>query len=233
MARIMVVDDDSHILKYCDSILGSCGHEVVACSEAYQALEMLATHNVSLLIADVVMPKMNGFKLLEAVKRYPHFNAPILMLTGRRSQQDVQTAVELGATDYIIKPLDRDILLAKIDSVLGHDAPVPEVRFAHGSANAQADVVLPIAIQSVTEMGMVVQMPTYVDRNVRLTVNTDLFSDIGIQCPLLRTAACKPVAGDGPLRYEVFVSFIGLDENAMQKIRRWIHSRTSSLRKAG
>lgn len=229
----MIVDDDPMILKYCDAILSAQGHEVITCTNGDNALDILQTHNLSLLIVDVVMPMMNGFELLKRVKMMRHIDAPVLMLTGRRSPKDVQTALELGALDYIIKPVDKDVLLSKLNFALGKHAPPVEVKFATGIANFETEIILPSRIMNVSEMGMMVQTSTYIDRNLRLKLATALFEEIGMQCPPLRTGICRPISADAVFRYEVFVSFIGLDEPAMQKIRRWITAQTLSLRKTG
>jgi DNA-binding response OmpR family regulator len=232
MARIMIIDDDFDILRYCDSILSVKGHEVITRTSPKQALETLNHHNVDLLVVDVVMPEMSGFDVLKTVRDIPHFHAPILMLTGRSAAKDVQTALELGATDYMVKPFDRDVFFAKIQSILGTHATGAEVKFASGSTKAKAEVTFPCLIDSVTEMGLTLRTLTYVDRNLRLKINSDVFDEIGISCPPLRAVTCKPLEEDKEYHYEVFISFIGLDEASMRKIRRWVSARTIQARKA-
>lgn len=231
MSRIMIVDDDPAILKYCDAILSANGHEAVLCQDPYKAVEILTTHQVDLLVVDVVMPVMSGLNLLKTIKNFKHLRMPILMLTGKTSPADVKAALEVGATDYMCKPFDKDVFMAKVNSLLVHQQPAPEVSFATGSANAAAEVSFKAIVSTVTEMGMTMKTVGYVDRNLRIKVVSNLFRDIGIEPPPLRAVSCKPVDKDPEFNYEVFVSFVGLDELAMRKIRRWIATRALAARK--
>jgi DNA-binding response OmpR family regulator len=232
VSRIMIIDDDFDILRYADSILAAKGHEVVVSSDPRKALDTLASHNVDLLVVDIVMPECTGFDVLRAVKKFKHLQCPILMLTGKSAREDVRTALSLGATDYMVKPFDRDVFLSKVESILGMQASSPEVKFAAGSPNANAEVTFPALITGITEMGCTMRTLSYVDRNVRIKIATTLFKEIGIDCPALRAVSCRPLDDDADYHYEVFVSFIGLDELSMKKIRRWIAGSAILKRKA-
>jgi DNA-binding response OmpR family regulator len=232
MSRILIVDDDSDVLSFCDAALGAQGHEAVTCSNPRKALATLADHGVDLLVVDVVMPGFNGFDFLRECRRGNRLHAPVLILTGRRSPSDIQTALELGATDYMVKPFDKDVFLKKVESILGLRAAAPDVRFASGAANSKGVLSLPILVSKVTEMGVTLRTTSWVDRKQQLTLSSDLFDEIGIAPPPLRVASCTPIEDDTEYHYEVFLSFIGLDETAMRKIRRWIASRAILTRKA-
>ncbi|MGE4234406.1 MAG: PleD family two-component system response regulator [Bacteriovoracia bacterium] len=231
MSRILILDDDPDILKFCEGLLVKQGHEVLTSTYPSEALQILSTHNVDLLILDVVMPPISGFDVLRSVRSIEHFNAPVLMLTRRKSPEDVKTAMNLGAVDYMIKPIDADIFISKVGSIIGKKNKSPEVKFAIGPANLEATLSLPAVITSVTEMGVRLRTTTYIDRNIRLVLNSTLFKEIGIDTPLLRAGGCQPIENDPKYRYETFISFIGLDDVAMQKIRRWINSKAISLNK--
>jgi DNA-binding response OmpR family regulator len=228
----MIIDDDFDILRYADSILGSKGHEVIVNSDPRKALDTLASHNVDLLVVDIVMPECSGFDVLRAVKKLKHLHCPILMLTGKSAREDVRMALSLGATDYMVKPFDRDVFLSKVESIVGMQASAPEVKFAAASPNSHAEVTVPALITGITEMGFTMRTLSYVDRNVRLKTATTLFKEVGIECPPLRAVSCRPLDDDAEYHYEVFVSFIGLDEFSMKKIRRWIAGSAIQKRKA-
>ena len=234
MSRILVLDDDSDILKYCDQVLRTSGHEVLTCSDAYTAVSLLEKHNVDLLVVDVVMPQVDGFAFLRTIKKIKANMPPVLMLTGRKSPQDIKTALELGATDYMVKPFDKDVFTAKVESILGKQPEAKQITFAEGTVQAKAELILESTVLGITEMGLKLRSPTAVVRNTRMKVNASIFKEIGIETPTLRAATCTPhenETGEG-VYFEIFVSFIGLDEFSMQKIRRWISNRTIALKKA-
>ncbi|MEW6056177.1 MAG: response regulator [Bdellovibrionota bacterium] len=231
MSRIMVIDDDHDILRYCDTVLSAQGHEVVLRSDAQLAIDTLKNHAVDLLIVDVVMPLMSGYDFLKEIRRQKLSQAPVLMLTRKNTPKDVTLALELGATDYMVKPFDRDVFSSKIESILGSTKTSPEVKFAAGSTASKAILSVPAMVVGITEMGLTLRTLNYVERNVRIGIDSQVFQEIGIVCPALRTVSCRPIEGDSEYQYEVFVSFVGLDEAAMKKIRRWISGRAISMRK--
>ncbi|MBI2606432.1 MAG: response regulator [Deltaproteobacteria bacterium] len=233
MSRIMIVDDDFDTLRYCEGLLAPQGNEILIHTDAHRALKVLEQHPVDLLIVDIVMPAMSGFDFIHAVKKLEQFNAPILMLTGRSAPKDVLTALELGATDYLVKPIDKDLFVGKIASIIGARPRTPEVRFAQGATDVSAEIAIPARITAVSEMGLTMRTRHYLDRNVHTKVDSPLFEEIGIAKPQLRAVHSKPVENDAHYRYEVFVSFIGLDQLSMQRIRRWIINRAIATRKAG
>jgi len=236
----MVVDDDNDILKFCDTLLAARGYESVTCSSALRAIELLRSHPVDLIVVDIVMPIMDGFDLLKELKRMPQFRAPILVLTGRNATEDVRRAISLGALDYMIKPFDKDVFLAKVESLIGRASRSSlhgpeathhsEVQFAGGSTHAAASVIIPCIVSSVSEVGLVLRSKTYLDRNLKIKIQSPVFSEIGIEPPFLRTSLCRSI-NDAEYDYEIAVSFIGLDEIAMRKIRRWITARAIAKRK--
>jgi CheY-like chemotaxis protein len=234
MSRVLVIDDDVDILKYCLAVLGPSGHEVLTVSDAQSALNLLQSHSVDLLIVDVMMPVATGFDLLQSVKRIKDFKAKILMLTARRKPSDVMKALELGATDYVCKPLDKDILVSKVQTILGKLPDTPKVKFAVGSAQSSADVRFATRVETLTEMGITIRTPSALGVNLRIKIETPIFNEMQIEPPLLRVASCVEVKvpeSEIPY-YEVFVSFIGLEESVMKKIRQWITQRSIALRKS-
>ena len=233
MSRILIVDDDYDTLRYCEGILAPKGHEVLITSEPAKALKMLETHTVDLVIVDIVMPNITGFDFLKALKKIEKFKAPILMLTGRSAPKDVLTSLELGATDYLVKPIDHELLNAKVDTILGKNSSNKEIQFAQGSAHYEAQLNVSAVVTSISEMGVRLHTASYMERNTRTNIETPLFEEIGIAAGTpLRTVSCKPIENDSQHRYEVFLSFIGLDEASMQKIRRWVYNRSVAVKRA-
>lgn len=235
MSRILIVDDDSDILRFSEVLLSSQGHEAVTCTNGLRALEILHAHPVDLIVIDIVMPMMDGFDLLKEIKKLSNVRAPILMLTGRNAVKDVQRAISLGATDYMIKPFDKDIFLAKIAMLLGKQSvsnkPNSQINFAQAAAHARAEIILNGIVTSVSEMGLVLRTNTYLDRNLRVRIQSSIFKEIEIEPPFLRTTLCRVLTDDREFGFEIHVSFVGLDETAMRKIRRWLTARAIAARK--
>jgi DNA-binding response OmpR family regulator len=112
---ILVVDDDAEILNAMKMILESAGYIVAAANCGQQAIEVLESQPVRLILADVAMPGMNGYQLLEHIRQNRHWvPIPYLFLSARSLDSDIRYGKELGADDYLLKPISAPDLLAAV-----------------------------------------------------------------------------------------------------------------------
>ena len=120
MAKILVVDDNDSTQKLVNSILYSRGHMTVQSLEPRDAMEKLKGEHYDLVISDIMMPGgITGFDFVKTLRSQPQFaSIPIIMVTGRRERKDIEKALEVGADAYVVKPVDPEILVAKVNSLL-------------------------------------------------------------------------------------------------------------------
>jgi DNA-binding response OmpR family regulator len=120
-ATLLVVDDDVLLRKTLINTLADAGYDVLQAGNGHQALSILATESVDLIIADVSMPGMNGYQLLAETRKEPHLVAiPFLFMSARTMDSDVRYALELGADHYLRKPVNMEDLLAMVRGRLRH-----------------------------------------------------------------------------------------------------------------
>ena len=115
------MDDCNVILKTLKNMLDNEAYDVHPFSSGKRALQFLAQKDQTpdLIILDIEMPEMNGYVMLERIKKMEHLeNVPIIFLTANGEKKEVVKAVTGGANDYVVKPLDKDILTKKIKSLL-------------------------------------------------------------------------------------------------------------------
>jgi DNA-binding response OmpR family regulator len=119
MSRILVVEDEMHIARGLRFNLEAEGHAVELMGSGEEALErLLGKHEqYDLLVLDVMLPGKNGFAVASELRRARHY-IPLLMLTARGRPEDVLQGFESGADDYLPKPFNLDILIARIASLL-------------------------------------------------------------------------------------------------------------------
>jgi DNA-binding response OmpR family regulator len=113
---ILSADDDPQLLRLVTRNLQLDGYEVLAASDGQQALELIEAHMPNLILLDVMMPKVDGFEVLEKVREFT--GTPVIMLTARGQDQDKIRGLDLGADDYLTKPFSVDELLARVRAVL-------------------------------------------------------------------------------------------------------------------
>jgi len=120
MACILTVDDSLSIRKMLSLTLGSAGFDVVQAVDGLDALEMANQHNFDVAVVDVNMPRMDGYELVQKLRQDERFRfKPILILTTESSKESKMKGREAGATGWIVKPFDPQVLLATIDKILG------------------------------------------------------------------------------------------------------------------
>jgi DNA-binding NtrC family response regulator len=118
-ATILVVDDEKNIRRTLRMVLEGSGFNTLEASSAEQCLETLETNEVDLLILDVRLPKMSGIEALEKIRNGPDTRKlPVLMVSGHASVAEAVQAVQLGATDFFEKPLDRERILVTVRNAL-------------------------------------------------------------------------------------------------------------------
>ncbi len=120
MTNILVAEDEPQTAQLIEFKLKQQGYAVTIVSNGEQALKMLSVNPPSLLILDGMMPVMDGFEVLRRVREDQATRAiPVIMLTAKSREKDVVTGLELGASDYIVKPFSPAELVARIKKVLG------------------------------------------------------------------------------------------------------------------
>ncbi|MEH3089765.1 MAG: response regulator transcription factor [Microbacterium arborescens] len=117
MTRILLVDDEPHIIALLEKALRGEGWETVAAEDGETALEIAASDDVDLVVLDVGLPGMDGFDVLRRI-RAAGSAVPVIMLTARSGTSDTVEALDAGASDYVPKPFVVAELLARIRSRL-------------------------------------------------------------------------------------------------------------------
>lgn len=119
MSRILVVEDESHIAEGLRFNLEAEGHSVEISKDGEDALDRMVVKNqpFDLVLLDVMLPGKDGFTVAHELRRRQNF-APILMLTARGRPEDVLQGFESGADDYLPKPFNLDILVARVGGLL-------------------------------------------------------------------------------------------------------------------
>ncbi len=111
--HLLLVDDSISVRKVVAKMLTRAGYRVSTAADGLEALELLRGTSFDALLSDLEMPRMNGYELIEEVRRKPDLaELPLLVMTTRAGEKHMRLAFELGATDYLTKPVDETKLLS-------------------------------------------------------------------------------------------------------------------------
>ena len=117
MFKILVVEDDPHLRQLMSVFLIRSGFEVMRAQDGEEALSVMESAMPDLVVCDIMMPKMDGFSLTRDLRRaYPEL--PILMVTAREALEDKRAAFSVGTDDYMVKPIELDELLLRVNALL-------------------------------------------------------------------------------------------------------------------
>jgi two-component system alkaline phosphatase synthesis response regulator PhoP len=118
--RILVVDDEIYIVHILDFSLGMEGYEVITALDGEEALEKATESKPDLIVLDIMMPKMDGYETCKALKADDRTkDIPIILLSAKGRNVDMQTGYDVGADEYITKPFSPRKLVERINSILG------------------------------------------------------------------------------------------------------------------
>ena len=148
MIDILIVEDNKELLTLLTDFLRADGYAVSVADNGEKALSLYEKYGARLVLLDINLPGIDGFAVCERIRK--NGNTPIIMLTARVSKEDKLNGLILGADDYLEKPYDIDILLAKIKGIFKR-------RFAEDKIT-EGSITLNIETQTVTKDDRAVEM---------------------------------------------------------------------------
>lgn len=117
--KILIVEDEESLLKLATILITSQGHEVIAVSSGIKALDALAREHVDLVLLDVMLPELDGFEVCRRIKEAPETKSiPVVMLTAKKNQVDLDLGDEVGADWYITKPFKSANVIETVERFL-------------------------------------------------------------------------------------------------------------------
>jgi len=119
MSRILVAEDDAHIAEMIAFTLSRAGHAVVHAADGGQAVLALEEAHFDLVLLDLMMPVMSGLEILRGLKAdRRRMGIPVMILSARSRQQDIQAGRAAGAIDYLTKPFSLSELVVRVEQAL-------------------------------------------------------------------------------------------------------------------
>lgn len=148
MVDILIVEDNKELLQLLTDFLRADGYTVSTAENGEKALSLFEKYGARLVLLDINLPGIDGFAVCDVIRK--NGNTPVIILTARVSKEDKLNGLILGADDYIEKPYDIDILLAKIKGIFKR-------RFAEDKIT-EGDLTLNLVTQTVTKNDKIIDM---------------------------------------------------------------------------
>lgn len=157
MARhILIVDDDALLRRSLAYNLDRAGYRATTAASAELALPQALTDPPDLVLLDIGLPGMDGLDALRRLRR--ELDVPVIFLTARRRELDQVVGLEMGADDYVTKPFDLDVLLARIKAVLRRVSPPERLSPVPATLLVAGDLAIDLAAHTVAVGGVPVDL---------------------------------------------------------------------------
>ena len=125
MAKVLVIDDDPFIVRLIRAKIEQLGHEVITAADGEDGITAALQADPDLVLLDLMMPRVNGLEVCHALReKETTRHIPIVMLTGKGQEQDVEQGFAAGATEYLVKPFSPRELQARVRALIGQTAQV-------------------------------------------------------------------------------------------------------------
>ena len=138
MFHIMVVEDDTELRDLFCAVLTERGYQTLPAADGLEALDILEHSYVDLIISDIMMPKLDGFTLTEQL-RNANYDMPILIITALDGLEDKRRGFRAGTDDYMVKPIDVNEMVWRVEALLRRSQIYSECRITIGSTVLDCD----------------------------------------------------------------------------------------------
>lgn len=140
MFQILVVEDDKNAARLMQAVLKHAGYEVLHAENGVDALELMDTQHIDLIILDIMMPEMDGYEFTKQL-RSCKVNTPILMVTAKQLPEDKCKGFIVGTDDYMVKPVNEEEMLLRIKALLRRAQIVNERKLHIGKVTLNYDAL--------------------------------------------------------------------------------------------
>ena len=138
MERILIAEDDADLLKLFQTVLKKEGYEVIPVEDGVQALRYLNREYVDMIISDIMMPNMDGYELIRVLRNAGQ-KTPILLITAKEGFDDMRMGFSLGTDDYMVKPVNMNELVLRVQALIRRSRMQSERRQTFGSMTMEMD----------------------------------------------------------------------------------------------
>lgn len=140
MFNILVAEDNTDMRELFCTVLSNSGYNCIPASDGEQALDLMDEYYIDLIVADIMMPKMDGYELIKSL-RDAEYNLPILIVTAKDQFYDMEKGFLSGADDYMIKPINVKELVLRVEALLRRAKISSEKKITVGSTILDYDAL--------------------------------------------------------------------------------------------
>lgn len=213
---ILVVDDNPSDLVLSSFHVEKAGFIPIQANDAFSALDQIDEYDFKMMIVDLQMPKMSGIELIKRIRNIKQFkNTPIMVTSARQEAKDVKLAVQVGANDYLVKPLDSQIFEEKFQNLVGETDEWTEYTLGIDQETCAGFYKKMLIAQSISEVGATLLSDDLWPTGRTFEMGLNILVAQGVPTVMARVASSQAIGN----KFILKVSFVGLTEETRKKIR--------------
>lgn len=226
---VLTIDDNPDFNKILEAILMKNKFKVVTTTNAERFLDTLKRTSPSICLVDLNLDKTTGegFQLIKAIRNKRGFEIPLLVLSRRSSNEDISYALQVGATDYIQKPIDEAILLSKISFALNlyQDESTKFTFKKVPESLASCNITSEFEIQNIDELGITIISKSLISKGTKVEISGELIDNVTGKSNTTETFyVSKNWLEDDA--YHMYLDFDSGDTELLSNVRRWLVENT-------
>lgn len=220
--KILIVEDSRNDAMVESYLVEQAGFVAVTAVDGYTALKRLADQTFEVILIDLTMPEMSGLDLLKHIRSVPRLMfTPVMVVSGRNEIGDVTAAIQLGANDYLVKPVDPEVFQNKLDHLLGaKQKDWYEYTVDDNPSETQVSVDAGFFLVSLNEVQFTLSSPFPVPLEQKFVMSNSLLKKIGMDKVVGKVIRCE----ERGTRFFVSFTYMGITEEARTRIRIFCRS---------
>lgn len=140
MFKILIAEDDAQLRQLFQKVLKKQGYEVLCASDGQEALDLVGTEYIDLIITDIMMPVMNGYEFISEL-RAAEIQIPVLMITAKSDFDDMRQGFVAGSDDYMVKPVNVNEMVLRVGALLRRAQIMSEHKMTIGTTELNYDTL--------------------------------------------------------------------------------------------
>lgn len=218
MKNILIIDDNPSDSLIAQRVCENLGFTADTASEGFTGLDLCSSRRYNLIIVDLQMPQMSGLQLLNRLKHQNiSLQTPVLIMSARSQESDIKRTLLLGASDYIVKPIDPMIFKNKVQK-LTEESEADWTYYDVPPQLQKAKIQVDVQLVKISEVGIVVQsnLPIKASESAEFAeFYSELLNEFELSNVVVKWAACVPKDKN----YLIHYKFVGLKESQLKRLR--------------
>ena len=220
---VLALDDDDFFRKMMEKVLYRLGFTVKAVGTIEKFREAEADLEPDLYLIDLNLGPQDGLQLIEELKAGPHANRPIMVVSGNGNPSVVTHALEIGASDFILKPFNRSLLAAKLGQFVRTEEIAEQEKLVEADdlGAFEAKLSVDFEVLGVDELGLTLRSPHLVPKGTVFRLAGNFLGELGVTTDCLVCVISTSLEAETQM-YEMYVEFESPEATLMHAVRTWL-----------